>query len=649
MRRLHFVFLIGVIGYAIVAGNAKILLAADEGFAPLFGGDSLAGWKVSDWSDVATPQRVSGTPWKIEGGVLYGLNKRTWIRSTKEYSDFVLKLDTKVTRGSNGGIGLRFPPQGDPAYTAMEIQVVDDRVYYGGSARTEQCTGSIYDEIAPSKVATNPVGQWNSWQITARGSRVTIVLNGEKIIDADLSRETKARQQKGPALAKRPLKGHIGFQNLNGNITLRNIMIKELDGAGMEFVPLFNGKNLDGWVNVNCAPETWTVRDGMVVCTGIPTGVLRTKRQYENYVIELEWRHMKEKGNAGLFIHSDPFTAPGQPFTRSIEVQILDGRNTENYTSHGDVFAIHGATMKPDKPHPTGWMRSLPSERRCKPAGQWNHYRLESKDGAVALAVNGKVVTRGSQLKPRKGYICLEAEGSEVHFRNIRIRELPSSNPPPDEVAKKESGFRSLYNGLDLRGFKQARGHQGHWRAKNWVLDYDGKSEAQDKNLWTQEEFGNFTLIVDWRLPAKPKNEAVPVILPDGSQAADSNGKGLTATVQDAGDSGIYLRGSSKSQINIWNWPVGSGEIWGYRTDKNMPPEVRKAATPILNADNPIGRWNRFEITAIGDRVTVVLNGKTVIRNARLPGIPKRGPIALQHHGDPIQFANIYIMEREQQ
>ncbi len=645
MKQIYIFLLIGSMGYVMLTGNATALRAADDGFVPLFGGDSLQGWKVSDWSNVRTPQRVKGTPWKIEGGVLYGLNKRTWIISPKKYGDFVLRLETQISRGSNGGIGLRFPLDGDPAYKGMEIQVVDHEVYYRGSSQPQQRTGSIYDEIAARGGTVKPVGQWNSWEITCKGSLVKIVLNGRKVIDADLSREIEARQQKGPALSKRPLAGHIGFQNLNGTITLRNIMIKRLDGPAVEFVPLFNGKNLDGWVNVNCAPETWTVRDGMIICTGIPTGVLRTKKQYENYILELEWRHMKERGNAGLFIHSDALTAPGQPFTRSIEVQILDGRNTKNYTSHGDVFAIHGATMKPDKPHPGGWMRALPRERRCKPAGEWNHYRIESRDGAVALAVNGKVVTRGSLLKPRKGYICLEAEGSEVHFRNIRIRELAGTNPPDGAVAKKAEGFRSLYNGLDLRGWKRVTGNEKHWRAKNWVLDYDGKSEARDKNLWTEEEFGNFTLIVDWRLPAKEGTEQVPVILADGSQATDSEGKGLTASVPVAGDSGIYLRGSSKSQINIWNWPVGSGEIWGYRTDKNMPAEVRKAATPILNADNRVGRWNRFEITAIGERVTVVVNGKTVIRQARLPGIPKRGAIALQHHGDPIQFANIYIRE----
>ena len=150
---------------------------------------------------------------------------------------------------------------------------------------------------------------------------------------------------------------------------------------------------------------------------------------------------------------------------------------------------------------------------------------------------------------------------------------------------------------------------------------------------------------VDWRLPDEPVIEAVPVILLDGKQAIDEKGKEITVPVLDAGDSGIYLRGTSKCQLNIWNWPVGSGEIWGYRTDENMTPEIRRAATPILNADKPVGQWNRFEITAIENRITVVVNGKTVIREARLPGLPKRGPIALQHHGDHVQFANIYIKE----
>ncbi|MGI8604726.1 MAG: 3-keto-disaccharide hydrolase [Verrucomicrobiales bacterium] len=411
------------------------------------------------------------------------------------------------------------------------------------------------------------------------------------------------------------------------------------------FVPLFNSKDLSGWVNVNCAPNTFSVREGMIVSTGIPTGIMHSEKQYENFELELEWRHMKAGGNAGLFVWSDPITSPGVPFARSIEVQIIDGRSGQNATSHGDVFAIHGASFKPDRPHPGGWMRCLPSEHRAKPAGEWNHYRVVCRDGDIKLAVNGKVVSGGSESKPRKGYLCLESEGSECHFRNIRIKELPSTNPLPDEIARPDEGFKSLYTGIDLSGWKNEPGHQGHWQPEDWILEYDGKSEAQDKNLWSEKEYGDFVLICDWRWTAKGARQMRPVILPTGEYATDEDGNQKEVEVLDAGDSGIYLRGSSKSQINIWCWPAGSGEVYGYRLDKSVPPEVRAGVTPKVKADKPIGQWNRFEITMKGDRLTVHLNGQKVIENARLPDVPKRGPIALQHHGDPIQFANIFVKE----
>jgi len=201
------------------------------------------------------------------------------------------------------------------------------------------------------------------------------------------------------------------------------------------FRPLFNGKDLAGWVNVNLRPDTFSVRDGVIYCTGKPAGVMRTDRHYENFVLELEWRHLKPKGNAGLFIWSDAKPVSHPRFTRSIEVQILDGRETNSYTSHGDVFAIHGAKMTPDRPHPGGWMRCLPSEKRCKPSPEWNHYQVTCNDGTIQLAVNGKVVSGGSKITPRKGYICLESEGAPIEFRNIRIKELPSTGATAEETA----------------------------------------------------------------------------------------------------------------------------------------------------------------------------------------------------------------------
>jgi hypothetical protein len=418
------------------------------------------------------------------------------------------------------------------------------------------------------------------------------------------------------------------------------------------FVPLFNGTDLTGWVDVNCAPgKTFFVREKMIITTGVPLGFLRTAKQYENFILELEWMHVKPKGNSGVFVWTDALPAPGQPYPRGIEVQVMDGVEKKNdkgeilYTSDGDLFSIHGATCKPDRPHPEGWMRCLPSEKRSKPAGQWNQYRVECNNGVIKLAVNGKVVSGLSEVNPRKGYLCLESEGSECRFKNLRIKELPSTNPKPAQIAKTDKGFRSLYTGLDLTGWKEEPGHKGHWQAKDWKLDYDGKSEAKDKNLWTEKEYGDFELICDWRWTAKPKKMLRPVILPSGDYDLDENGKQKMVEVLDAGDSGIYLRGSSKSQVNMWCWPIGSGEVYGYRTDKKMPPEVRAGVTPKEKADNPIGKWNRFIIRMKGDRLTVKLNGKVVIENAQLPGVAKTGRLALQHHGDPIQFANIFIRE----
>jgi len=224
-----------------------------------------------------------------------------------------------------------------------------------------------------------------------------------------------------------------------------------------------------------------------------------------------------------------------------------------------------------------------------------------------------------------------------------------------DNVAPR--GFTALFNGRDFTGWKVPEGDGGHWKVIDGVIDYDAESEAKgDKSLWSVQEFGDFILRVDWRIKETPYiNPRVPYILPDGTHARDIHGKEIRMSFPDS-DSGIFLRGQGKSQVNIWCWPIGSGEFYGYRMDKNQPPAVRAGVTPRTQADNPVGQWNRFEISIKGDRVTVVLNGITVVRNAQLPGIPERGPVALQHHGGKrdgewssppalVQFKNIYIKE----
>lgn len=225
-------------------------------------------------------------------------------------------------------------------------------------------------------------------------------------------------------------------------------------------------------------------------------------------------------------------------------------------------------------------------------------------------------------------------------------------DPPP--------GFVSLFNGTDFTGWKVPEGDNGHWKVLDGVIDYDAESEAEgDKSLWTEKEYRDFVLRVDWRIKETPwVNPRAKIVMPDGSDKKGPAGKAIDIAVPDS-DSGIYMRGTSKAQVNVWCWPIGSGEVYGYRTDGEMPPHVRAGVVPRVNADHAIGEWNTFEIWLQGDRLTVILNGRSVIEGAELPGLPERGAIALQHHGSKgddgewqappalVQFRNIAIKELE--
>ncbi len=219
-------------------------------------------------------------------------------------------------------------------------------------------------------------------------------------------------------------------------------------------------------------------------------------------------------------------------------------------------------------------------------------------------------------------------------------------------------GFSPLFNGRDFSGWTVPEGDGGHWKVVDGVIDYDAQSEAKgDKNLWTDREFGDFVLRLDWRLKEAPFiNKNVPYILPDGTHARDVHGKEMKLALPDA-DSGVFVRGDGHFQVNIWCWPIGSGEVYSVRMDPRTSPELRAAVTPKHQADKPVGEWNHFEITVKGSTVKVDLNGVTVLAGATIPDLPAKGRLALQHHGGKnaagewagppslVQFKNIAIKE----
>ena len=347
------------------------------------------------------------------------------------------------------------------------------------------------------------------------------------------------------------------------------------------FRPLFNGKDLSGWVNVNTAPSTWSIEDGLLICSGKPVGEIRTDRMYQNFILELEWRHMVPRGNAGVFIWADDITAKGQPFHRGIEVQVLENAFGKGdwFTTHGDIFPIHGAKMTPINGR--GRSRAFPTEERSKPSPNWNHYRIECNEGNISLAVNGKVVTRGEDCTPSKGYICLESEGGIVHYRNIRIKELPDTPIADTQIAIKNRGYRCLYSGVDLTGWKT---DGSNWSSRDWVLAYTG--DGTQGSISTNEQFGDLGFIVDVR--------------------SKDSGSSIT----------IDVRGA---KIVVAPESLVKKKILTKATD-----------------------WVRIEGTLIGDKLIATANGHGFLDiNA---DVKPNGPITI-HATAPTDFANTYIRE----
>jgi hypothetical protein len=252
----------------------------------------------------------------------------------------------------------------------------------------------------------------------------------------------------------------------------------------------------------------------------------------------------------------------------------------------------------PDRPHPDGWARCLPSENHCKGEGEWNHYRVEANDGRLTLEVNGHVVSGVSKCNPRKGYLALESEGSECRFRNLKIRELPSTKPKPEEVAKISEGFKNMYFG-DLTGWQADDEAKKHWKPIDWKLLYDGNG----KELRNEKEFGDVEFIADFLF--SPKNPKPCTIVLRAAQA----GVELTIT------------------------PEGKAVICANMIKSNLLEDARLT-----------DKWNRIRASIKGEKIIIAINGKTIQDDVVATPIPVKGGFALRPEG-PMEFANLFVRE----
>lgn len=390
------------------------------------------------------------------------------------------------------------------------------------------------------------------------------------------------------------------------------------------FVSLFDGKTLEGWKLVGGAGPGYIVRDGNLVCPQDGGGNLMTDKEYEDFVFRFEYR-LQPGGNNGIAIRAP---LEGDAAYVGIECQVLD----DPHPMYKD--------LKPWQYHSSLYGLVAAKRGATKPAGEWNMEEITAIGRRFRVEVNGvttidtdlndfadpaAMITHPGMFRDR-GHLGFCGHGpAEVEFRNIYVKELPRrvrDNRPP-------AGFQALFNGRNLAGWKglvadppkraqmtpeQLKAEQAvadrqmreHWRVKDGTLVYDGKGNS----LCTARDYGDFEMLVDWK------------ILKDG-------------------DSGIYLRGSP--QVQIWDRVEGSGGL--YNNQKNP-------SNPLTRADRPVGEWNRFRIVMVGEKVHVFLNGVLVVNAVTMENYWQRelpiyptGQIELQHHGNELQFKNVFIRE----
>ena len=419
-----------------------------EGFINLFNGKDLTGW-VGDTKGYAV----------VDGAIQCTKGKGRNLYTAHEFGNFIFRFDFLLQPGTNNGIGIRAPLTGDAAYAGMEIQVLDDTAPQYAKLQPWQAHGSIYNLVAAKKGHLKPVGEWNTEEIRAVGPKITVVLNGVTIVDADLDEVRKTAE---PALLKKHpgmnrLAGHIGFLGHGDRVDFRNLRIKLLppseaapdtnttnttatadtnadtkNVAPEGFTALFNGKDLTGWKGLvknpkeraKMTPEQlaaeqvkeddsmrqhWKVQDGALVFDG-KGKALCTAKDYGDFEMYVDWK-IEKGGDSGIYLRGSP------------QVQIWDRPEGSG--------GLYNNTKSPSKP----------LVKADNPILQWNRFRIKMIGDRVWVWLNGvKVVDntvmenyweRDKPIYPT-GQIELQNHGSTLWFRNIYIREIPAGEKATD-------------------------------------------------------------------------------------------------------------------------------------------------------------------------------------------------------------------------
>ena len=407
-------------------------MADDEGFVPLFNGKDLTGWKGLVENPLVraklTPKQLAEkqvqadaaakTTWSVRDGMIVFNGKGDNLCTTRDYGDFEMVVDWRITKDGDSGVYLRGSPQvqiWDPARTDVGAEV--------GS-------GGLYNnQKNPSKplvFADNPVGQWNTFRIRMVGDKVTVFLNGIKVAD-----QVTMENYWDRALPIFP-RGAIELQAHGTDLAFRDIYVRDLGGAPIElspeereqgFVPLFNGRDLQGWIGNRIG---YKVENGAMVFDPKAPDLnnIYTAKEYSDFAFRFEFQ-LTPAANSGVGIR-----APNQGDAAYVgmEIQVLD-----------DTAPVY-AQLKPYQYHSSVY-GIIPAKRGAlKPVGEWNSEEIRIQGTHIIVTVNGIVTVDGDiaeasrngtidkldhpGLKRSSGYIGFLSHDSVVRFRNIRIKEL---------------------------------------------------------------------------------------------------------------------------------------------------------------------------------------------------------------------------------
>jgi len=419
-----------VMGFAATFVGADAAAAADEdGFETIFNGKDLDGWDGDPrlWSVVDGAIRGKTTEENPARGNTFCIWREGKLKN------FVLKLKFRI---QNGNSGVQYRSQEPDRWRVSGYQAeVDNNPGHVGFLYHERGRGSmvnvgdftVVERDENDKVVKNVVGKvsdvaalkeagyykmkdWNEYTIICRGNHLIHLLNGYQTIEM-IDNDPEGRAMEG-ILA---LQIHAGPPMV---VEFKDIRVKHLKANYGEAIRLFNGENLDGWTfSSDNQKDTWSVKDGVLALTGRPAGYIRTKADYTNYVLRLQFRHLG-RGNGGVLVRA---VGEDKVWPKSIEAQGATG-------SVGDIFTIDQFPLTGPPERTRGRYTRKAHESNEKPQGEWNQYEITLDGGDLELKVNELVQNTATECLETPGKIGLQSEGTPMEFRNIVLIPIVKNN-----------------------------------------------------------------------------------------------------------------------------------------------------------------------------------------------------------------------------